>query len=236
MSAISATVKTAVQTTLATGWDTRDGTVVPTTESVTLKNGAVKVEAAYLYADMANSSEVAQRLKKEVGAKLIRCYVNSAVRIIRDKGGHIRSFDGDRVMGIFMGDSKRNNAVRAALAINWAVDEVLRPKFKEKWPEIERHYIVKHGVGIDCGEALIVRAGVRDNNDLVSIGEAPNVAAKLSELRSTPDIYITASNVYDRLNEPQKLSNGTNMWTDCGSIAVGGTSYKVKGSTYWWEP
>lgn len=236
MSSIGDAVKTAVQTTLDTAWDIRGGTVVPTTESVKLKDGAVKVEAAYLYADMANSSEIAQRLKKEVGAKLIRCYVNAAVRIIRAKGGHIRSFDGDRVMGIFMGDSKRNDAVRAALAINWAVDNVLRPRFKEKWPTLEKHYTVQHGVGIDCGEAVIVRAGVRDNNDLVSVGEAPNVAAKLSELRGLPDIYITASNIYSRLNEPQKVSKGTNMWTDYGSVSIGGKSYTVKGSTYRWEP
>lgn len=113
---------------------------------------------------------------------------------------------------------------------------VLRPKFKATWPEIEKYYTVNHGVGIDCGEALIVRAGVRDNNDLVSIGEAPTVAAKLSQLRSAPAIYVTTSNVYDYLNDDQKLAEGRNMWSNYGTVTVGGTTYSVKGSTYHWQP
>ena len=180
VSVISDQVQGAVRETLGTAWNIRDGQVVPDTDDVALRNGAVKVEAAYLYADLANSSKAAQVLKKEVTAKIIRCYVNAAVRLIRWKGGHIRSFDGDRVMGVFIGDSKRNDAVRAALAINWAVRKVLDEKFDAKWPDLKKHYHLDHGIGIDCGEALIVRAGVRNNNDLVSIGEAPNVAAKLA--------------------------------------------------------
>lgn len=235
MSVIGDEVKAAVGALLNTVWDERDGQVVPTTDTVKLSNGAVKVEAAYLYADLGGSSTAAQKLKKDVTAKIIRSYVNASVRIIRNKGGHIRSFDGDRVMGIFMGKSKINNAVRAALAINWAIDEVLRPKFAAKWPTLSDYYTVHHGVGVDCGEALIVRAGVRDNNDLVSIGEAPNVAAKLSDLRGAPDIYIT-ERVYARLNDEQKLAGEKNMWTNYGTVEVGGTKYAIKGSTYHWQP
>jgi class 3 adenylate cyclase len=236
MTGISDEVENAVQTTLDTAWVIRDGIVVPETDDVTLKNGAVKVEAAYLYADLADSSGAAQTLKKEVTAKIIRSYVNAAVRIIRNKGGHIRSFDGDRVMGIFIGKTKRNDAARAALAINWAVDEVLAKKFSAKWPDLKNNYKLNHGVGIDCGEALIVRAGVRDNNDLVSIGAAPNIAAKLSELRGAPDLYVTTDNIYNYLNDPQKLSKGVDMWTNYGTVTVGGKNYSVKGSTYRWKP
>lgn len=240
MSIISDQIKGAVHTTLNTAWNVQDATTVPRVDDVALSHGAKKVEAAYLYADLAGSSFAAQKLKREVTAKIIRCYINAAVRIIRNKGGHIRSFDGDRVMGIFMGGAFRNDAVRAGLAINWAVDLVLKPKFQAKWPDLLEHYTLNHAVGVDAGEALIVRAGVRDsndedNNDLVSVGAAPNVAAKLSELRGTPDIYITRD-VYDRLRDPQKYSNGADMWTKYGAVNVGGTSYTVMGSTYRWEP
>src|ERR1700685_3548109 len=104
----------------------------------------------------------------------------------------MHSFDGDRVMAIFIGSSKNTSAVRAAFSLNWAVKEVIRPKLRKKWPTSLANYTMHHGVGSDTGSALVVRGGVRNHNDLVSIGAAPNTAAKLSELRNSPDIYITA--------------------------------------------
>lgn len=176
--AISDDVESAADAVLGAVWNIRDGQVVPETAGVTLKNGAVKLDATYLYADLANSSALAQKIKKEVAAKVIRSYLDAASRIIRNKGGAIRSFDGDRVMGVFVGASKNTNAVRAALGIQWAVDEVLKPKFAAKWPDLSNNYVVGHGVGVARGEVLIVRGGVRDNNDLISVGAAANVAAK----------------------------------------------------------
>lgn len=41
---------------LSTPWATRDGQVVPSTDSVAFKNGAVKIEATYLYADLGRVS------------------------------------------------------------------------------------------------------------------------------------------------------------------------------------
>lgn len=235
MSVFSDSVGSQVQTILNTAWDIRDGTLVPTTDTVKLKDGAVKVEAAYLYADLADSSQAAQKLKKEVTGKIIRSYLDAASRIIKHYGGEIRSFDGDRVMGIFMGNSKNTNAIKAGLSINWAMDHVLDPKFVAKWPTLKDYWTPAHGVGIDTGSALIVRGGVRASNDLVSIGEAPNVAAKLSGLRGSPDVYITEA-VYNQCNEVARTTNGKNMWTDYPAQTIGGSTYKVKGSTWRWTP
>jgi adenylate cyclase len=220
---------------LNASWNTRDGLVVPKTEDVALKDGAVKIDATYLYADLAGSSEMAQKLKKTVTAKIIRTYINSASRILRWKGGAIRSFDGDRVMAIFIGDSKNTSAVRAALAINWAVVKVIWPKVKETWPTITDFYSMDHGIGVATGEALIVRGGVRDNNDLVSIGEAPNVAAKLSDIRSYKTIYI-AADVYNNMHKSVTYADATNMWSSFASQTIGGKSYAVYATSYHWEP
>lgn len=89
--------------------------------------------------------------------------------------------------------------MRAALAINWAVVEVIRPAIGRSWSDGEKISNITHGIGIDTGEALIVRGGVRDNNDLISIGQAPNRAAKLSEKRDTYPLTITAP-VFDAMS------------------------------------
>lgn len=235
MSAFSQEVETKVQDVIDTAWSIRDGHTVPKTEDVVLRNGAVKVEATYLYADLANSSIAAQRLTKEVTGKIIRSYLNAASRVIRHFNGHIRSFDGDRVMGIFMGDTKNTNAAKAGLGVNWAIHEVLRPRLNARWNDLESLYRVDHGVGIATGEALIVRGGVRDNNDLVSIGDAPNIAAKLSALRIGPDVYITEA-VFDKLHESAKTYEGKQMWERVASQQIGGSLFAAKGSSWWLLP
>jgi adenylate cyclase len=228
-------VKTGVDDVLAAAWSTRKGTVVPETDDIALSNGAVSIDATYLYADLADSSSLGQKLKKTVAANIVRSYLNAASRILRHYNGEIRSFDGDRVLAIFIGGSKNTNATRAALALNWAVDKVLAPKLLEHWPTLGEFWEVKHGVGIDTGEALLVRGGVRDNNDLVSIGSAPNVAAKLSELRCS-DIHITKA-VYQGSNRSSLVSTKEkNMWSTHDVVDVAGTSHTVYSSDWRWAP
>ena len=225
-----------VEDVLDADWSVRNGTVIPETDDVVLKNGAVRVDATYVYADLADSSTLGHQVDAEIAGKVIRAYLNAASRILRNYGGAIRSFDGDRVMAIYIGKSKNTDAARAALALNWAVDFVLAPTLKTKWPDLRDAWTTKHGVGIDTGEALLVRGGVRDNNDLVSIGSAPNVAAKLSALRCA-DLHIT-DRVHDRLAESSKMSSdgSESRWTTHDRIEVGGVNHRVYWSNYRWKP
>lgn len=228
-------VKAGIDGVLSPGWAERNGSVVPTTDDIVLRNGAVNIDATYLYADLADSSSLGQKLKNQVAAKIMRSYLNAAVRILSYYNGEIRSFDGDRVLAIFIGDSKNTSAVRAALALNWAVKEVLEPKLLEVWPTLKQFWSPDHGVGVDTGEAMLVRGGVRNNNDLISIGSAPNVAAKLSTIRAKPSIYITKA-VYDNMSNRNKTSNGEPMWAAHGTLDVGGHFHTVYSSTWRWCP
>src|SRR6478752_810305 len=83
---------------LDTAWDTREGQVVPETADISLGNGAVFLDATYAYADMANSTGLAQTATPKQTGKIIRSYLNAATQLLHQNGGHIRSFDGDRVM------------------------------------------------------------------------------------------------------------------------------------------
>ncbi|MDT0276268.1 adenylate/guanylate cyclase domain-containing protein [Blastococcus goldschmidtiae] len=166
---------------LAASWKTENATVVPETEDVALANGAKLLDATYLYADMADSTGLAQGYDSPAVAQVMRAYLNAATRILNAQGGKIRSFDGDRVMAIFIGNAKNTDAATAGLKLNRVLDEIINPALKKKWPSFK--WVMTHGVGIDTGQAMIVRGGVRGHNDLVSIGRAPNIAAKLSEVR-----------------------------------------------------
>ena len=235
LSTISDRVTELAVTTLRTPLQIRDGRVVPNTADISSKNQAVKLDATYLYADLAGSSTLAQLAQKRTTAKIIRSYINSASVVLKNYGGEIRSFDGDRVMAIFIGDAKNSQSVRAALAIHWAVQKVLKPKIQAEWPELSKHWTIKHGIGIDTGECLIARGGARESSDLISVGSAANVAAKLSDIRTDKALHITSA-VYARLSEPTKMDDSVNMWTKSKDQTFGGKTFQVYASNYHWRP
>lgn len=199
----------------STTFEERNGTVVPSTESVALKDGSVKVEATFLYADLAGSTTLARLCPWKTTAKIIRAYLACSTRIIRSYGGEIRSFDGDRVMGVFMGDTKNSDATKCAREIFWFVEKVLNPQAKERFTSVrEKNIKIKNGIGIDTGDAYAVRAGIRGSDDLIWIGRPPSIAAKLSDIRDYPySIYITKK-VFNRLMDNAKFVDDKLIWEE----------------------
>lgn len=201
------TLKSEVEIILDITWNERSGNVLPDTDDVILKDGAVKVEATFLYADLAGSSILAKKCPWETTAKIIRAYLDISVRLIRAHGGEIKSFDGDRVMGVFKGDAPNTSAVNCARKIDWMVENVINPRAKDKFKSIKNNNIeIRHCVGIDTSEARAVRSGIRNNNDLIWIGKAPSFAAKLSDIRNHPySVYISEA-CYKKLGKSAKES------------------------------
>lgn len=232
--AIDATIKTALDSILSEPWKVTEPRDVPNSEAVTLLNGAASIDATYLYADLANSSGLAQKVSPESAARVVRMYLNMAVRVLRHYEGHVRSFDGDRVMAVFMGDSKNSNAFRAALAINAYVTKTI-PNLLVGLPEVAAAgWEMKHGIGIDTGPALLVRGGVRNNNDLISIGAAPNVAAKLADIRDLDPIHITKRAVSRVKDNFRQHSDGRMRHRLCGNKEIGGERLVVHSSNWYW--
>jgi adenylate cyclase len=213
-------------------WDIRTGTTVPTTESIALGGSGVELTATMLYADLADSTKLSM-WSPRVSARVHKAFLSTSARIIRARDGQIRSFDGDRIMGVFVGGSKNSNAARAALQINWTFRNLVRPKLEEKFSDL-KSFNLSHTTGIDLSEMLVVRAGIYNNNDLSWIGRAPNVAAKLSALRDAPYYTFITGEVYDMLSEDAKFASGTNMWEE--RTWTNGPVKRIFRSSYWWKP
>lgn len=202
-----------VQEIFKTNFDSRDGEVVPETDTVKLSDGSVKVDATFLYADLAGSSDLTQACPWNTTAKIIRSYLFCAVKLVREWGGEIRSFDGDRVMGVFMGDMKNTHASYCAREIDWTVTHVINPRAKEQFKSISDNAInLQHCIGLDTGEARAVRAGIRNNSDLIWVGKAPSFAAKLSDIRDYPNEVYISSRVHRKLSNDAKFSDGKDIW------------------------
>lgn len=195
-----------VQSVLNKEWDSRKGQKVPKTDDVKLAGGAVELEATFLYADLANSSKMSKELDRRVAAKIMKSFLSTTCRLIRSHNGTVVSFDGDRVMGIFLGDYKNSNAGKCALKIKYAVSQIIKPKFEEKYDSVKNaSFKITHGAGIDTGTILGVRGGARNANDLIWIGRAANLAAKLSDIREGKYNTFISSAVYNKLSKESTL-------------------------------
>ena len=57
------------------------------------------------------------------------------------------------------------------------------PRFKQFYNTSMAQWNFNQTVGIDASSVQVARAGLRNDNDLIGVGRAPNIAAKLNAVR-----------------------------------------------------
>lgn len=219
--------------TFKTSWDTREGRVVPAPSDLKLGNDAVEFDrATILYADLTGSTAMVDTVGWQKAAEIYKTFLFCAGKIIRSHGGSITSYDGDRVMGVFVGNSQSTPAAKCALQINWAVQNIINPALNKQY--VGNTVNVSQIVGIDTSAVRVARTGVRGDNDLVWVGRAANYAAKLTEIKQAERTWITEA-VYNRLLDEAKYGGNPKQdmwkqyrWTEHDRSAI-------YGSTYWWS-
>jgi class 3 adenylate cyclase len=219
-------IRAEVAAIFATKWQNRDGAAVPESEDVKLGNDAVKLMGTVLYADLEDSTELVDHYKNWFAAEIYKAYLVTACRIIRDNGGEITAFDGDRIMAVYLGGTKNTHAARSALKINWAVRKLINPAIQEAYSNTS--FQLKQTVGIDTSSLFVARTGIRGSNDLVWVGRSANYAAKLCTLRDVGYSSIITEAVFDKLKEkskyggqPRKLMWEKIMWEEMGITVYG---------------
>ena len=224
-------IEEAVAKIIRDAWTERDGRVVPVPDDLALGNDAAKLHATVLYADMAHSTKLVDNHAPQFAAEVYKTYLVSAAKIVKNYGGDITAYDGDRIMVVFVGDSKNSNAAKAALKINAAVIDVINPLILEQYPKTS--YRLNHVVGIDTSPLFAARIGVRNDNDLVWVGRAANYAAKLTSIREHNTIFITGQ-VFDKLNDTSKYGGTNNelMWKERKWTQMG--DMRIYSSTWQW--
>lgn len=230
--ALKEDLQTDVRKTLATSWQSRKGYVVPDPEDVKLGNDAVTFEeAAVLYADLAESTELVNGRPPAFAAKVYKSFLHCASKIIRAHDGEITAFDGDRIMGVFLGENKRTNAANCGLKINYAVTKIINPAIKAQYSNTT--YVLRHSVGIDVSRLFVARTGIRGSNDLVWVGRAANYAAKLCSVRSGKFATFITAEVFARMNDKVKYGGeaAESMWEKWYWAERGITVYRSS----WWR-
>lgn len=190
-------------------WTQREGQSVPESEDLGLGNDAVRLTATVLYADLSESTSLVDAHEAYFAAEIYKAYLHCAAKLLHLENGKITAYDGDRIMGVFIGSSKNTSAVRAALKINWARLNIINPALQSQYPSTK--YRVHHTIGVDTSPLWVARTGIRGANDLVWVGRAANYAAKLCDLGPEYPTWIT-EDVHTMLADEAKFTSGQAMW------------------------
>jgi class 3 adenylate cyclase len=201
-----------VKTIFKSGWTKRNGLKVPDVRDLNLGNDSVELDATVLYADMAGSTAMVDQKTAQKAAEIYKSYMLCSGKIVKDEGGAITAYDGDRIMAVFIGDSKNSDAARTALKLQWAIREIVNKEFRAYYTS--ESFVLRHVIGIDTSKLLVSRIGVRNDNDLVWVGRAANYAAKLSAISDDSSVVYITNSVYERLSENSKFGSPgkQNMW------------------------
>ena len=197
------------------GWaiDAKPTNTVPTPEDLTLGKTAKTFKTAVLYTDVRGSSHYGLVHQRRTVAKIFNAFLNEAVRIIRQNGGHVRSFNGDSVLAFFDPEagSPCDDAVRSAMQLVYFQDEILQPAMQHRqWQDD-----FDIGIGIAYGEILATKVGVIGENqsDLIWPSTATNLAAKLGGIGRNPYHIYVAESVLKHLSSSLTVHQvETNDW------------------------
>lgn len=218
-------------------YEVTQGTAIPDVADIQLGKNGRELELAMLFVDIRESTKIVDGFRRITAARMYKSFLWGIAQIARVNDGELRSFNGDGVLVAFIGDSKRTNAAKAALQMSWFCRYVLKPK-------VESYFKNNHqldgldfdfGIGIDVGKVLVVRGGIRgeNNNDLVWVGNATNYAVKLSSASDDGYYVFITEDVYENMNKLSKFGGNPeqDMWERRSWKGI--TVYR---SNWWWKP
>lgn len=221
----------------ATVFNVKQTTDVPTINNTSLTFGctALEFDGTVLYIDMRGSTKILNTHQKRVVAKLHMIYYHAVVKISKENGGEIRSFNGDSLLVFFQGTTKNKLtiAVKTAMQIKYAITSLLNDKLKI-------YMDIDFGIGIDYGKILATKVGVGgtdSNKDLIWIGNVVNKSTVISDNSKLPNNIGISQIVYNNLEDNIKYVIEKNSWGQDTNLDIWSQSsikYNEKSETYFY--
>ncbi|MDP8905309.1 MAG: AAA family ATPase [Chloroflexota bacterium] len=141
-----------------------------------------------LFADLARSTSLGERLDPEVVRGMVGRFFELATREIERRGGTVEKFSGDAVMAVFglplAHEDDPERAVRAAIAIRDGVAAIATDTQERYGVALQAR------IGIESGEVVV---GDPFGGATMATGDAMNMAARLEQQAEPGEIVIGAA-------------------------------------------
>ncbi|MDX1615509.1 MAG: adenylate/guanylate cyclase domain-containing protein [Candidatus Promineifilaceae bacterium] len=149
--------------------------------------GGAEVELSMLFADIRGSTTLAENMSTLAFSQLISSFFATSTDVLVRRRAWIDRLVGDQVIGLFVpgfaGQEHARLAVRAAQEMLHAMGHA---DSEGPWVPV--------GIGVHTEKAFVGAVGRQDRaTDITVLGDAPNIAARLSSAAAAGEILFSAS-------------------------------------------
>jgi adenylate cyclase len=145
---------------------------------------AQKREVAVFFSDIRGFTPLSDRLAPDRIIDMLNIYLRKEAEIIERNRGSIDKYIGDAVMAVFEGPDRFADAVRSAVEVQAALQQLNSDKAFEAPVEV--------GIGIAGGEVVMGAVGYEDRLEFAVIGRMVNLASRLTSVAKGGEIVISA--------------------------------------------
>lgn len=230
-------ISNAVNSILDNKMDITETTLVPDLLDSSLTFGLTgkRFKAVTLFIDLRGSTALLEKHNSNVVIKIHKSYFITIVKLVRNRGGEVRSFNGDSILAFFPGDDGDTieRAVRVAMELKYMLlidDDSLKSKVNSKY-----NTEIDIGIGLDIGSTTVSKVGLQgyNNQDLIWIGSNVNRSVKISDVRSANYNIGISERLYNRLTNNVKYHDEKSMWISENYNYNSSNELQYKTSYYW---
>jgi class 3 adenylate cyclase/tetratricopeptide (TPR) repeat protein len=143
-----------------------------------------------LFADLVDSTPLAQRLDPEDLQQVMSRYFATVRTVVEAEGGVVEKFIGDAAMAVFglyrAREDDAARAVRAALGVLTALEEL------NVELQATHGVTLQMRVGVDTGEMVVTGMAEREAKEFLVVGETANRAARLQTAARPGTVLLSA--------------------------------------------
>ena len=150
--------------------------------------GGAEIELSMLFADLRQSTELAATISAVAFSRILNAFYGIASRAVEARGGSVDKYLGDGVFALFIpGFTGMDHAERAIDTARRIQRETSRPLGPGGMTTS-----LPVGIGVHTGTAYVGVVGqAGDLTDFTALGEAVNVAQRLSSVADAGEILIS---------------------------------------------
>lgn len=178
-----------------------EGQVIPEPSSLALGE-AREFELAIAHIDIDNFKGLSSSMKMKGLARFLSIYLTEMTYIVKEFGGDVESYSGDRVTALFGAGKGKAQAIEDCLNCGLTMLTVIQYVLNPYLARISLPSF-RCAVGMEFGETWIERVGIKGENQLTLVGYPVNVASQLQEL-AKPSQILLAHGFYSGLSEGEK--------------------------------
>jgi class 3 adenylate cyclase len=173
-----------------------------------------------LFSDLRGFTSMSEKLQPEQVAEILQEYLTEMTQIVFRHGGTVDKYIGDCIMALwnapFEDPHHAANAIKTGLEFQERTIQV-----SKKWEE-KLGIVIRNGVGINTGEAVVGTMGSKQRLEYTAIGDTINLGARLESITKDYGASIIISeSTYDYVH-------GQFLTRELGAVTVKGKTQPVK--------